>query len=729
MSDYYAHTKPGDPDHNNWHRLEAHLRDTANLASRFGAAWGASDWAYFAGLWHDIGKYSDEFQGMLRKVNCEDAHIESRARVDHSTAGAKHAASALGKVAGKTLAYVIAGHHGGLPDGESVDSCLRSRLQKEVPSITNCPPELLSSVPLELPSTFTRSRLPFQYSVFVRMLFSCLVDADFLDTEAFMTPQRNSLRRRYRSLVDIEPTFFDKLQTLRRNSKSNDVNAHRERVLAQCLVAAEKDLGLFSLTVPTGGGKTLSSMAFALRHALKHSLQRIIYVIPFTSIIEQNAAIFRAMLDSEVVLEHHSNFEPELEDHRSRLSAENWDAPIVVTTNVQFFESLFSNKPSRCRKLHNIANSIVILDEVQTLPSHVLLPCLEVLKELTTTYGCSIVLCSATQPAVHKRVDFESGLENVSEIIDDPYTLSTQMRRTTIKVLGQLKDTDLITCLQAHPQSLCIVNTRRHARTLFEQLPCSDGIFHLSALMCPAHRTAVLVRIHERLRRGDPCTVISTQLIEAGVDIDFPVVFRAMAGLDSIAQSAGRCNREGTLKTGSVYVFTPEHDIPPGHFRHTSQAAESVIRKHTEDEILSIAAIEEYFALYYWSKGPALDENGILDLINSGGRHGEFPFKTIAEHFRLITDTMRPVIIPFDDHARQLIDTLDQADVPAWTGRRLQKYTVSVHPRQWDALVQLGCVEIKAGTYPVLIDDSLYRSDVGLRADDPLQRNAEELVV
>ncbi|GAB4316442.1 MAG: hypothetical protein Kow0074_04350 [Candidatus Zixiibacteriota bacterium] len=231
------------------------------------------------------------------------------------------------------------------------------------------------------------------------------------------------------------------------------------------------------------------------------------------------------------------------------------------------------------------------------------------------------------------------------------------------------------------------------------------------------------------MRRGDPCTVISTQLIEAGVDIDFPVVFRAMAGLDSIAQSAGRCNREGTLKTGSVYVFTPEHDIPPGHFRHTSQAAESVIRKHTEDEILSIAAIEEYFALYYWSKGPALDENGILDLINSGGRHGEFPFKTIAEHFRLITDTMRPVIIPFDDHARQLIDTLDQADVPAWTGRRLQKYTVSVHPRQWDALVQLGCVEIKAGTYPVLIDDSLYRSDVGLRADDPLQRNAEELVV
>ncbi len=729
MADYYAHSKPDDSDRSQWHRLEDHLRQTADQARGFASDWGAADWAYFAGLWHDIGKYSDEFQGMLRAANGEDAHIESHARVDHSTAGAQHADKTLDQICGRALAYVIAGHHGGLPDGEAVDSCLRSRLQKRIPSINNCPPELLESKPLQLPSSFKGNRLPFQYSVFVRMLFSCLVDADFLDTESFVDPRRSFERRGYQSLVEVESAFFDQLQALQQASKPTHVNIFRERVLAQCLAAGERDAGLFSLTVPTGGGKTLSSMAFALRHAIKHGLQRIIYVIPFTSIIEQNATVFREMLGDDVVLEHHSNFEPEQEDHRSRLAADNWDAPVVVTTNVQFFESLFSNKPSRCRKLHNIAKSVVILDEVQALPSHVLLPCLEILRELTLSYQCSIVLCSATQPAVQQREDFESGLQGVREIIENPHSLATQMSRTTIKVLNQVNDADLILRLQSHRQVLCIVSTRKHARSLFEQLPSSAGTFHLSALMCPVHRTQILNRIRERLRQDEPCTVISTQLIEAGVDIDFPIVYRSVAGLDSIAQSAGRCNREGKLKTGTVHIFTPEHGIFPGHIRQTSQAAESVIRKYPEDEILSIGAIDDYFKIYYWSKGTALDENGIMDLIDSGQRHGDFPFKIIAEQFRLITDTMKPVIIPFDEHARRLIETLSYADRPARIGRSLQKYTVSVYPRQWDTLVQIGCLEVKAGTFPVLVDESLYRSDVGLCADDPLQRNVEDLVI
>jgi CRISPR-associated endonuclease/helicase Cas3 len=659
VSDYYAHTKQQNSGRLSWHRLEDHLRRTAEVAKSFASAWDAGDWGYWSGLWHDIGKYSNDFQNMLRAVSGEDAHLESPSRVDHSTAGAKHAASALERVSGKAVAYVIAGHHGGLPDGESVESCLRSRLEKRIPSADNCPPELLGPGSLTLPPTFQQERLPFQYSTFIRMLFSCLVDADFLDTEAFMDPRKASQRQGYMSIAEIEPVFFDKLRVLRENSRNSPVNDQREQVLEQCLAASEERPGLFSLTVPTGGGKTLSSMAFALRHALTYGLRRIIYAIPFTSIIEQNAEVFRAMLDPDVVVEHHSNFEPAQEHNRSRLASENWDAPIIVTTNVQFFKSLFANKPGRCRKLHNIARSVVILDEVQALPSHVLLPCLEMLKELTITYHCSIVLCSATQPAVQRREDFTSGLQGVTEIIDDPTTLAAQMKRTRISVRTQLRDRDLIGDLLRHSQVLCIVNTRRHARALFERLSHYDGSFHLSALMCPVHRSAVLRGIRERLTCVQTCRVISTQLIEAGVDIDFPVVFRAVAGIDSIAQSAGRCNREGHSRMGTVYVFSPEDGIPPGHLRQTAQAAESIIHSYSASEILSIEAIEEYFKHYYWSKGAALDENDILGMIESGRQYGDIPFKTVAERFRLIAEGMKPVIIPFDDSARQLIEKLE----------------------------------------------------------------------
>jgi CRISPR-associated endonuclease/helicase Cas3 len=726
---YYAHTRPGQTDPATWQPLEDHLRQTADRAKQFASAFHSGDWGYLAGLWHDVGKYSAEFQNKIGSVGGEDAHIEMVGRVDHSTAGAKHANGAVReKGFGKAIAYAIAGHHGGLPDGISTDSCLRSRLDKQVPLYSGCPPEILRPNPLTLPLSIIPDRAGVQFSLFIRMIYSCLVDADFLDTEAFIDSQRGRYRQGYKSLIDLASVFFDRLAEKRRDSTASPVNAQRDLVLEQCLKASERDMGIFSLTVPTGGGKTLSSMAFAMRHAIRHNLKRVIYVIPFTSIIEQNAEVFRKMLGDDAVLEHHRNFEPQEEDYRSRLAAENWDAPIIVTTNVQFFESLYANKSSRCRRLHNIAESVVILDEVQTLPAPFLLPCMEVLKELSSTYKTSIVLCSATQPAVQKRADFTRGLEEVTEIIDDPQRLAAVLKRTAVTLLPHTPDIELAERMAKHSQVLCIVNTRKHAKNLFDILRGTSGLFHLSALMCPVHRRQVLEVIRDRLKAARPCSVISTQLIEAGVDIDFPIVFRAMAGIDSIAQAAGRCNREGRLAKGEVFVFTPETGIPAGHFRQTAQAAESVARRFAED-ILSLPAIEDYFRHYYWMKGDALDEEGILPMLQAGCQKGDFPFKSVAERFQFIKEYMKPVIIPYDDEAKNLIHSLDYMDHPVSQTRRLQKYTVSIQPRQWENLLAIGSISMKAKMFPVLVDEGLYKQDTGLCADDPTARDPEELFV
>jgi CRISPR-associated endonuclease/helicase Cas3 len=563
-----------------------------------------------------------------------------------------------------------------------------------------------------LPLALNTKHAAVQISMFIRMLYSALVDADFLDTERFVNKEKAQYRQGYKSLHELARIFFERLESLQQKAPDTPVNHHRQRILAQCLSAAQNSKGLFSLTVPTGGGKTLSSMAFALKHAAKHSLERIVYVIPFTSIIEQNADVFRQMLGEDAVLEHHSNFEPDNEDHRSRLAAENWDAPVVVTTNVQFFESLFANRSSRCRKLHNIARSVVILDEVQTLPPPYLLPCLEALKELATNYKTSIVLCSATQPAIQKRDDFSRGLEGVREIIDAPQKLATALKRTQVSILPQTSDVELAGRMAEYEQVLCVVNTRKHARNVYDAMSGADGLYHLSALMCPAHRSQKLSEIRQRLKDRRTCRVISTQLIEAGVDIDFPVVYRALAGIDSIAQAAGRCNREGKLELGQVFVFTPEAGIQSGHFRQTAQTAESVVRRHAAD-VLSLAAIEEYFRLYYWTKGDALDEEGILSMLHAGCKSGDFPFKTIAERFRLIKDDMKPVIIPYDDNARSIIDVLDYCDYPASLARRLQKYTVSIWPTEWNALVASQDVVLKMGIFPVLMNMHKYDADVG----------------
>jgi len=380
------------------------------------------------------------------------------------------------------------------------------------------------------------------------MMFSSLVDADFLETERIMNPAQAKVRPLYAPPMSELRAELDR-HLAKFEASHSPVNRKRHEVLQSCLRAADRPPGLFSLQVPTGGGKTLSSLAFALRHSEQHGLRRIIYAIPFTSIIEQTARVFRESLGGleSPVLEHHSNFDPESLERGTatvcaRLASENWDAPIIVTTNVQFLESLFSARGSRCRKLHRIARSVIILDEVQTLPVELLHPTLVLLQELAENYGCTIVLCTATQPAVELHPDFPIGLSHVERIIERPRELYSALERVRVSYIGSVTDDSLVSNLGEHPRSMCIVNTRRHAAEVFQQCVerSSDpsACFHLSAQMCPQHRSDTLKKIRDRLQSDSLCTVVSTQLVEAGVDLDFPVVFRAMAGLDSIAQSA-----------------------------------------------------------------------------------------------------------------------------------------------------------------------------------------------
>lgn len=452
------------------------------------------------------------------------------------------------------------------------------------------------------------------------MLFSCLVDADYLDTEAFFDRAGNGRLRRsgeLPSLAALRDRLDAKLAGFR---VDKPVNERRAEILQTVRQHATLPPQIFSLTVPTGGGKTLASMAFALDHAIAHGLRRVIYVIPFTSIVEQTAAVFRDAfgdLGDAAVLEHHSAFaddkttKPEARE-KLKLAMENWDAPVVVTTAVQFFESLFADRPSRCRKLHNIAGSVVIFDEAQTLPLPVLRPCVAALDELARNYRTSVVLCTATQPAL-KAPDLKGGFASVCELAPDPKRLADQLKRVRIRHIGTAGDELLAQMIAERPQVLCIVNNRRHARVLFEAIADRPGARHLSTLMCAKHRSKVLAEVRQALKEGEPCRLVATSLIEAGVDVDFPTVLRAEAGLDSIAQAAGRCNREGSrpLADSEVLIFASDDQwVPPPELQQFAAAAREILRHHGDD-LLAPEAIDGYFRLLYWQKGPLSSTTGI----------------------------------------------------------------------------------------------------------------------
>jgi CRISPR-associated endonuclease/helicase Cas3 len=484
--------------------------------------------------------------------------------------------------------------------------------------------------------------------------------------------------------------------------------------------------------VPTGGGKTLSSLAFALRHAVLHELDRIVYVVPFTSIIEQNAAEFRRVMQPlagdlgwDPVIEHHSDVDVGTETVASRLAAENWDAPLVVTTAVQFYESLFARRTARCRKLHNLARAVIILDEAQALPVDYLHPCLRAISELVRSYGATVVLCTATQPAVHVRDGFPIGLEGVREIIPRPAQLYDSLKRVEIRQLGNQTDEALAREILTYPTALAIVNTRGHARTLFKLIGSDECHFHLSALMCPAHRSSALEEIRGRLDRGQPCRVISTQLIEAGVDIDFPVVFRSLSGLDSIAQAAGRCNRNGRLldcgELGRVQVFRSEHTRSERFFAETANVGAQVLELHADP--LAPEAIEHYFRLYYWEQQDRWDKRQVLSdfaLRQDRGFPFSFSFEKAAHKFRLIETAGKPVIVPWGDQARALCDELRRGGgTPSrWLVRALQRYTIEIPERQWNLHASRGDIDLVHGRFPLLVSpETHYSEKTGLQLD------------
>lgn len=745
MGDFFAHSTP-DASKADWQILPDHLKGVGTLARQFAQAFGAGELAEVQGWLHDLGKYTQPYQLRLQG---------SALRVDHSTWGARIAATCY-PGAGHLLAYGIAGHHAGLAngDGEGERTALRQRLDAEfeLPALdaawkADIPlPERLPMPDLKIHS---RERKNFQLAFATRMLFSCLVDADFLDTERFYVKVEG--RADHRNGGEQAPS----LEALREQldhylaglPSEGAVNAIRADILRNVRENADQVPGLFSLTVPTGGGKTLASLAFALDHAIRHGLRRVVFVIPFTSIVEQNAAVFRKALGAlgdAAVLEHHSAFvqtEPPRDDpekyqsqKKLQLAMENWDAPIIVTTAVQFFESLFAAKPSQCRKLHRIAGSVVVLDEAQTMPLKLLRPCVAAIDELARNYRTSVVLCTATQPALAAPA-FEGGLQQVRELAPAPEQLFKQLERVRVRHLGVLDDEALAEHMRSREQVLCIVNNRRHARAVFQAMADLPGARHLTTLMCARHRSAVLAEVRQMLKEGKPCRLVSTSLIEAGVDVDFPTVLRAEAGLDSIAQAAGRCNREGrrVRDDSEVLVFLPGNPdwAPPPELKQYAQAAREVLRSF-DDDPLCPQAIERYFSQLYWQKGSqSLDVPDLLGQL-AASRFDTLPMETLAAKFRLIDNVQMPVIVPYDDPARSALRALEHAQGSVGLARSLQPYLVQLPRQGFDALRKAGAVvpvaESKWGDqFMVLAHEGLYDPRHGVHWDEPALIQTEHL--
>jgi CRISPR-associated endonuclease/helicase Cas3 len=577
--------------------------------------------------------------------------------------------------------------------------------------------------PLPLPISLSSDNRGFQVAFFTRMLFSCLIDADRTATEAFCDADRSARRLQekpaIRDLLDATEAFLAEKQ---RVSKRTLLNHKRAEVLSACIEAAALAPGFFSLTVPTGGGKTYASLAFGLHHALRYGLRRVIVALPFTTIIEQNADAYREAVGPYAalgVVEHHSNISPAKDTRENQLAAENWDAPLVVTTNVQMYESLFAAATTPCRKLHRVAKSVIVLDEAQTMPVDLLRPTLSALQELVRNYGCTVVLCTATQPALDRRDQFDIGIEAVRPIIRDVAALYAALRRVVVTHLGKVGDDELGRRLAREASALCIVNSRPHASKLYDNLCAlnSEACFHLSTFMCAEHRRDKLAEIRRRLREGETCRVVSTQLVEAGVDIDFPVVYRALAGFDSIAQAAGRCNREGLLAKGRVYVFDTESPPPPGFLRNAAQTARELRPLYPDP--LDPAAAAAYFAQFYWSQNHLWDRNDVLGPLSDDLSRPQLRlnFRTAASRYKLIRDVELPVLVSYDDQAHRIRDRLlanGHADFT--TLRSAQRYLVGIYERDLMQLAAAGSVVSHESGLYLLVNDAAYSSDKGLSA-------------
>lgn len=657
--------------------LTDHLDGTMRLAEGFGAGMGLGAEAGLLGAIHDEGKDTAAFQDYI--------HGRKHRRMDHSTAGAKSFFE-NGHIGWLQLigALCVAGHHAGIPDlGSKVDcagtSTLNGRMKKCIPSIRHSQRYLIDSTCLDVDhlNTFIEKRNTLDVMILTRMLFSCLVDADFLDTEAFMNNQPVR-KNEFSSLKEISAMFWSKLEEDGYFRPKNTLNEKRCEILHTCMRKGEGKQGLYSLTVPTGGGKTISSMAFAMKQAMKWHKERIIYVIPYLSIIEQTADVFRAFLGNHAVLESHSqvDYDSLVEEgseeasrvaERMKLAAENWDAPVVITTNEQFFESLYANKTSRCRKLHNIANSVVILDEAQMMPVDFLKPCLHAIEQLVHYYGCTVVLCSATQPELGRYLQ-----NSPIEIMENVGELFQFFKRVTFDIDGETDYAKIAKKLDECEQVLCIASTKKEAGKIFELL---DGeAMYLSTNLCPAHRRKIIREMKTRLRDGKPCRVVSTSIISVGVDIDFPVVYLQYTGLDSLIQGAGRCNREGrqSLQKSRAHIFWTKESKKSLFMRKEKQVTDMVRKKYNTKEMTEPSAIRTYFENWYQSNEGNLDYREIEKLAQS------LSFAEIGKRFHLINDSTKSVFVPFDEKARNIKEQLMMGNRSRQLMRAAGAYMINV---------------------------------------------------
>lgn len=738
--------------------LKDHLEAVANLAGNFAEEFGNKDWAELVGYLHDLGKFHPDWQKYLFRNSGypdPDAHIENYgSRPNHSTAGTvyifeKFKNAKVIKQLATALSYIVGGHHSGLPDwtpqlhqrlfGED-GNLIIDDLEKIKP-IEEAKPFLESPIPTSIPANYkygNSKEAIEQNHLWIRMLFSCLVDADFVDTAKYME-ERKDLD--YLSLAKLKERLDDFLS---KKKSDSELNKKRNEILRQCIDKAKLEPGFFSLTVPTGGGKTLSSMAFALEHAIKHNKKRVIVAIPYTSIIEQTSKVFKygSDIDEEIeklksegkyffgedqVVEHHSNLDPEDENHKNRLAKENWDAPIIITTNVQLFESLFASKTSACRKLHNIANSVIILDEAQMIPTDYLKPIISVLKGLVKYFGVTILLMSATQPALKGKIGSDTsiidGLENVTEIIDDPDALALRFKRVQIQLPENLTERqsyeEIAEELKLYDRVLCIVNKKDDCRQIHKLMP--EETIHLSGYMCGEERSEVISDIKNKLKYNESVRVISTQIVEAGVDIDFPVVYRALSGLDSIAQAAGRCNRENKLKDGGkVIVFNPPKPSPVGFLRKAEDAGKAVIRNKTNLELIP-SIYSEYYK-YLYSNLITFDKADFQHYILNDSSDFHFSFKTFAQKFNMIDSTKQYSIIVWYDSKKTgkssfpLIEQLKYNPTKELL-RKLQRYIVNVPENIFNNIKNANYVEDING-YWVQCDENLYKPGLGLLGNE-----------
>ena len=737
--EYYAHSGRT-ADRSDWQLLTDHHSAVSGLASDRAARFGLSATAALAGALHDFGKYDPAFDQILQGKNI---------RVDHSTAGgwlALQRADPQTLFAAEALAYAILGHHAGLPDKQNASGAgvaqrveVFAKVNPIAPDILRQPEIDLAPLSRELAAKCPGAHPPFNLSLAVRMAFSCLVDADFRDTEAYYARLDTLEKPRdwpglQALLPDLTARFDQRMASF---STEGELNQRRHHILTHIRARAAMPPGLFSLTVPTGGGKTLASMGFALDHAGVHGHRRIIYAIPFSSVTQQTADTFRGLF-GDVVLEHHSSVdetrfrnergEPASPGRESRdklrLAMEDWAAPVVVTTNVQLFESLFSARPSRTRKLHNIAGSVIILDEAQCLPRKLLTPTLRMIEALCTHYGCSVVLCTATQPAFDSRQLKSGGLElEGRELAPDPEGLARDLRRARIVQGGEMSDEALIAALGQTAQGFVIVNSRGHALDLFTAAKTAglEGLIHLTTRQYPAHRRRLIDEIRGRLKSGKPCRLIATSLIEAGVDLDFPIGWRAEAGLDSCVQAAGRVNREGRrpLESSMLTVFSAPDRPAPAEIRALADAMRSTASRFKD--LLTPPAMRDWFEHVYWRMGEKrLDSEGILDQLLVGRSGTDFAFRTISEAYRMIDTTMVPVVIPGDESARSDIARLRVAEVSSGRlARSLQNYMVQIPASAREALRVNGrgefvAPDLRGEQFFELTEDSLYRQESGL---------------